>query len=153
MCLLIRHIICESLVEIQQFRHRWSSIMYENTRKAQLNQRPLHNMQLHLAYRYIKMCVLIRHTFCESLLFVIVCLQGVCWTEWMYNFKKISVQKIFEYIFTHMSGAKSFSNSYTKDKSFDFWVLIMFEWKFLFLLLWLPFNFASLFCLQNLNAI
>ena len=27
----------------------------------------LHNLLLHLARRYIKICVLIRHTFCESL--------------------------------------------------------------------------------------
>ena len=26
-----------------------------------------HNLQLHLAYRYIKICVLINNTFCESL--------------------------------------------------------------------------------------
>ena len=26
-----------------------------------------HNLQLHLTYHYIKMCVLIRHTICENL--------------------------------------------------------------------------------------
>ena len=32
----VQHIkICESLVEIQCFRHEWSSIMYENTTKTQ----------------------------------------------------------------------------------------------------------------------
>ena len=35
MCKLIRLIICESLVEIQQFRHEWYSIMYENTQETQ----------------------------------------------------------------------------------------------------------------------
>ena len=30
-------------------------------------QRAFHNLQLHLACRYIKICILIRHIFCESL--------------------------------------------------------------------------------------
>ena len=32
---LIRHTICESLVEKQPFRHEWSSIIYKNTPKMQ----------------------------------------------------------------------------------------------------------------------
>ena len=34
MCTMIRHIICKILVQIQQFRHECSSIMYENTQKS-----------------------------------------------------------------------------------------------------------------------
>ena len=33
-CDLIRHIICESLMEIQHFRHKWSLIMLENSQKG-----------------------------------------------------------------------------------------------------------------------
>ena len=33
LCVLIRHIICESLVKIQNFKNEWSLIMYENTQK------------------------------------------------------------------------------------------------------------------------
>ena len=36
-------------------------------KKTQLNQNAFHNLQSHLAYRYIKLCTLIRHTICESL--------------------------------------------------------------------------------------
>ena len=35
--------------------------MYENTPKTQYNQRAVHNLKSHLACRYIKICVLIRH--------------------------------------------------------------------------------------------
>ena len=35
--------------------------------KTQHNQETLHVLQLHMACQYIKMCVLIIHTFCESL--------------------------------------------------------------------------------------
>ena len=37
--------------------------MYEHTQKRN----KMKNLQLQLAYQYIKMCVLIRHTLCESL--------------------------------------------------------------------------------------
>ena len=63
LCVLIRHMINVNLVEIQQFRHEWSKIIYENT---QWNQKAFHNLQLYLACRYIPICVLITHTFCES---------------------------------------------------------------------------------------
>ena len=62
----IRHTICEILVKIQHFRHELSSIMLENSlKKTQYNQKAFHNLQSHLAYQYIKMCLLIRHTFNE----------------------------------------------------------------------------------------
>ena len=41
MCLLIRQRICESLVEIQQFRHDCSSIMFENTQKNTIKSKGL----------------------------------------------------------------------------------------------------------------
>ena len=43
--------------------------MYENTQKTQQNQGIFHNLQLHLVWQYIKMCILIRHTFCENIFF------------------------------------------------------------------------------------
>ena len=64
---LIRYTICESLMKIQQFRHEWSSKMYENTQKMQWNQRDFHNLQSHLAFLCIKICVLSRYTFCVIL--------------------------------------------------------------------------------------
>ena len=64
---LIRHKIFENLEEIQRFRHERLSIMYENTQKTQQNLRAFHNLQSHLTFQYIKICVLIRHTFCENL--------------------------------------------------------------------------------------
>ena len=58
---LIKYTISES------FRHEWSIIMYENTKKTQYNQRACHNLRTHLACRYIEMCMLTRHIFCEIL--------------------------------------------------------------------------------------
>ena len=43
-----------------------NKLRYTKTTKNQLNQRPCHNLQLHQAYRHVKMCVLLRHTICES---------------------------------------------------------------------------------------
>ena len=34
MYLLISHTICESLVEIQQFKYKWLSIMFKNNQKT-----------------------------------------------------------------------------------------------------------------------
>ena len=48
--------------------------MYENTQKMQQNQKALHNLQSHLAYQYIKMCVLTRYPFCESLVKFLWCI-------------------------------------------------------------------------------
>ena len=45
--------------------------MYENSQKTQLNQRTSRNLQSHLAYKYTKMCTLIRHKIYES--FVKIC--------------------------------------------------------------------------------
>ena len=43
--------------------------MYKNSlKKTQKTQGAFHNLQLHLATQYIKMYVLIRHRFCESLM-------------------------------------------------------------------------------------
>ena len=39
-----------------------------NVHKNAINQGALHNLQLNLAYLHFKMCVLIRHTLCESLM-------------------------------------------------------------------------------------
>ena len=53
-------------------------------KKNALNQRIFHKMQSHLAFQHIKMCKLIRHTICESL----VKLQQFK-HEWLYgNTKK-----------------------------------------------------------------
>ena len=64
--------ISEILVEIQQFRHEWSSKMYKNTQKnskKQWNQMAFYNLLSHLECRYIiKTCVLIGQIFCESLM-------------------------------------------------------------------------------------
>ena len=65
MCTIIRHTLCKSLVKIQYFRHEWTLIMYKSSLKTQQSQGTFYNWQLHLAHQY-KMCVLIRHTFCES---------------------------------------------------------------------------------------
>ena len=67
-CTSIRRTICESLEKIQHFRNECSSILYEIPKKTQKNQRTFHNLQLILAYQYTKMCVLIIHKICESLL-------------------------------------------------------------------------------------
>ena len=40
--------------------------------KNAIKSRTLHNLQSHLAYRYIKLCILIRYTFCESLVNICV---------------------------------------------------------------------------------
>ena len=34
MSALIKHTICESLGDMQQFKHEWSAIMYRNTEKS-----------------------------------------------------------------------------------------------------------------------
>ena len=67
---------------IQHFRNEWLSIMYENIQKNAIKSKDVpqlwvtsdmaiwktfHNFELHLTCRYIKICVLIRHKFCESL--------------------------------------------------------------------------------------
>ena len=45
--------------------------LYEHTQKTQKNQRNFLNLQLHLAYRFLKMFVLIRHIFCKCLVKII----------------------------------------------------------------------------------
>ena len=68
MCELIKRTICESLVKIQYFRHEWSIIMCEYTKKKTKKiQMAFHNLQSHMASRFIKMCVLIRPPFYEGL--------------------------------------------------------------------------------------
>ena len=59
---LIRYTISESLVDIQQFRHAWSIIIYENTQKCNKIK-----VLAITACRYTKICVLIRPSFCERL--------------------------------------------------------------------------------------
>ena len=51
--LLSKLVICESLAK--------------KILKCNKNQWAFHNLQLHLAFRHIKRCVLIKHTICESL--------------------------------------------------------------------------------------
>ena len=59
---LIKYTISECLMEVQRFRYEWSSKMNnENTQKKQYNQKVFHNLQLHLACQYTKMCILIRY--------------------------------------------------------------------------------------------
>ena len=59
-CILIRHIIFESLVEIEYLRHEGSSKIYENSQKRyKIKDR-------FITYSHIKY-ELIRHVFCESL--------------------------------------------------------------------------------------
>ena len=79
------HTICRSLMwtssnynwQINQIHNLWK--FAEDTIlqtwmivKTQYNHGALHNLQSHLAYRYNNMCVLIRHSFYETL--VIICL-------------------------------------------------------------------------------
>ena len=79
---LIRYTISESLVDIQQLRHEWSSKMYENTQKTQYNQKVFHNFQSHLVCWYIKIFVLIRHTFCEVLVKLYTTKRKCRWFLW-----------------------------------------------------------------------
>ena len=71
-----------------RYKKRWkSSIKFENTLKTQWNQRAVRISQINLACRYIKMCVLIRHIFCESL--------------WSYVLLNINAVNFCDIIFTH----------------------------------------------------
>ena len=55
--------ICESLIKI----YFLDIMQYIELPKTQLNQITIRNLQWHLTCQHIKMFVLIRHTFCESL--------------------------------------------------------------------------------------
>ena len=81
-CTLTRHTIFESLVKINYFRYEWWSIMSENSKKMQQNQGAFHNLQLHRTCQYIKICVLIRHTFYEGKSF-----RNDSFDPWIQNFK------------------------------------------------------------------
>ena len=67
MCTLIRHTICESLEKKQYLRHQ---LCWKILKKTQQNQGLFHKFQsrLDLAYQYIKMWILIRDSFCKSLM-------------------------------------------------------------------------------------
>ena len=73
---LIRHTICEIMVKIYN-----TSDMNDRQLCLKITQKTtFHNLQLHLAliYWYIKMYILIRHTFCESLVKVSITKNKWC---------------------------------------------------------------------------